>query len=246
VAHARPRRHPRVDGTLGMPDTDTGSTLVIMTETTPLAVNHWARAERSALAELLEQVGPEAPTLCEGWATRDLAAHLVIRESRVDAAVGIAVPALAGYTQKVQDKAAAQPWATLVDKVRNGPPKFSMMRAEKVDGAANTIEFFVHHEDVRRAADGWEPRALDPRFEEVLWDRLKTFAPRLMKSSSFGIQFSTPDGRTFTVKDGPEAVIVTGEVADLTLFAYGRKAVNVEFHGTDEAVAAVSSGSFGI
>jgi uncharacterized protein (TIGR03085 family) len=120
------------------------------------------------------------------------------------------------------------------------------MRAEKVDGAANTIEFFVHHEDVRRAAEGWEPRSLDPRFDAVLWDRLKTFAPRLMKSSSFGIQFSTPDGRTFTVKDGPDAVIVTGEVADLTLFAYGRKSVNVEFHGTDEAVAAVSSGSFGI
>ena len=40
------------------------------------------QAERAALCDLFVQVGPAAPTLCEGWATYDLAAHLVIRERK--------------------------------------------------------------------------------------------------------------------------------------------------------------------
>ncbi|MGD0448569.1 MAG: maleylpyruvate isomerase family mycothiol-dependent enzyme [Candidatus Dormibacteria bacterium] len=36
--------------------------------------------ERRELCDLLIQVGPDAPTLCEGWTTSDLAAHLVLRE----------------------------------------------------------------------------------------------------------------------------------------------------------------------
>ena len=61
-----------------------------------------AQHERAALVETLRSVGPDAPTLCGGWTTRDLTAHLVLREYRLDAAPGITVPALAGYTTKVQ------------------------------------------------------------------------------------------------------------------------------------------------
>ena len=42
----------------------------------------FAKRERLLLADLLEAEGPEAPTLCEGWSTRDLAAHLIVRERR--------------------------------------------------------------------------------------------------------------------------------------------------------------------
>jgi uncharacterized protein (TIGR03085 family) len=216
------------------------------TSPTTRPVNHWARAERSALCDLFEQVGPDAPTLCEGWAARDLAAHLVVREGRIDAAVGITVPALAGWTAKVQAKAATKPWDQLVNTVRNGPPKTSMMRAEKVDGAANTIEFFVHHEDVRRAAPGWEPRDLDPEFQEELWSRLEKFAPRLMKSSPVGVVLRRPDGRTIVGREGPDAVTVTGEPSELTMLAYGRREAKVELEGTDDAKAVVAAASFGI
>ncbi|WP_346995752.1 maleylpyruvate isomerase N-terminal domain-containing protein, partial [Dietzia sp. SLG310A2-38A2] len=41
-----------------------------------------AQRERSALVETMRAAGPEAPTLCAGWTTRDLAAHLVVREAR--------------------------------------------------------------------------------------------------------------------------------------------------------------------
>ena len=53
------------------------------------------RRERYALCDTFEAVGPDAPTLCTPWRTRDLAAHLVIREGRPDAAVGLLVPPLA-------------------------------------------------------------------------------------------------------------------------------------------------------
>ena len=46
----------------------------------------FAQKERERLAELFLEVGPDAPTLNEGWTTRDLAVHLLIRESKPAAA----------------------------------------------------------------------------------------------------------------------------------------------------------------
>src|SRR3989442_14077388 len=83
-----------------------------------------ARVERETLCDLLAEVGPDAPTLCEGWRTRDLAAHLILRERRADAAPGILLKPLAGYTRRVQDGYAARPWAELIGLVRSGPPRY--------------------------------------------------------------------------------------------------------------------------
>ena len=41
----------------------------------------FAKSERAELCDLFDRVGPDAPTLCQGWATHDLAAHLWIRET---------------------------------------------------------------------------------------------------------------------------------------------------------------------
>ena len=62
-----------------------------------MAINP-AQTERAALCELFAEVGPDAHTLCGEWTTRDLAAHLVVRERRPDAAIGIIVSKAAGYT----------------------------------------------------------------------------------------------------------------------------------------------------
>ena len=83
---------------------------------------NWARHERAELADLLAAVGPDSPTLCGGWSTRDLAAHLVLRERRPDAAAGILVKPLAAYTARVQEELAAHSWDELVSQVRSGPP----------------------------------------------------------------------------------------------------------------------------
>ena len=66
-----------------------------------MAVN-FAQDERSELCDLLVDLGPDEPTLCEGWTTADLAAHLVVRERRPDSGPGIVWPPLAGYTDSVR------------------------------------------------------------------------------------------------------------------------------------------------
>ncbi|PZA20241.1 maleylpyruvate isomerase N-terminal domain-containing protein, partial [Modestobacter versicolor] len=50
-----------------------------------------SRSERAALADLLEQLGPDQPTCCEGWTTQDMATHLVLRDRRPDAMPGLAL-----------------------------------------------------------------------------------------------------------------------------------------------------------
>jgi uncharacterized protein (TIGR03085 family) len=112
-----------------------------------------AQRERAALVETMRTVGPEAPTLCGDWTTRDLTAHLVVREGRLDATPGIAVPFLAGYTEKVRRQAAeSTDWEVLLDKVASGPPLYSPFKI--FDPVANMGEMFIHHEDVRRAQVG--------------------------------------------------------------------------------------------
>lgn len=196
-----------------------------------------ARDERKQLSDLFEQVGPEAPTLCSPWTTKDLAAHLVIRERRLDAAPGIALKPLSGYTQKVQDGYAAKPWPELVDLVRTGPPVFSPYKL--ADELVNAGEYFIHHEDVRRAREGWEPRSPDPIRDAALWKMLRFTGKFAYRSSPVGLVFRRPNGDSVTLKQGPTPVVVTGEPGELVLLASGRKAVRVEFDGDEAAVAAV-------
>ena len=133
-----------------------------------------SRDERLALAALLAETGPDAPTLCEGWTTGDLAAHLVLRESRPDAAAGVMGGPLAPYTARMQQRlAAAKSYAELVAAFRDGPPRLSVFAIPGADEAANTVEYFVHHEDVRRGGDDWEPRELNADLTEALWKRLR-------------------------------------------------------------------------
>ena len=77
-----------------------------------------AQRERAALVATFRDTAPDAPTLCEGLDVRDLTAHLVVRERRLDAAPGILVPALAGYTERVQGQVAASTdWDVLLGQV---------------------------------------------------------------------------------------------------------------------------------
>src|SRR5271157_947100 len=100
-----------------------------------------AQQERTSICDLFVETGPDAPTLCEGWTTSDLAAHLVVRERRPDAALGIVVPSLAARTERVQGKVRDRlGWTELVATVRDGPP----LLLRPVDEPMNTVEYFVH------------------------------------------------------------------------------------------------------
>jgi uncharacterized protein (TIGR03085 family) len=206
-----------------------------------------AQRERLLLADLLEQSGPDAPTLCHGWTTRDLAAHTVVRERRGDAALGLFVPRLADRLERVRKEYAAKPYEELVQLIRTGPPRLSPFGLKQVDEASNTVEFYVHAEDVRRAARDWTPRTVDPVFADALWTRLERIARILGRRSPVGLVLRRPDGQTAVAHRGSPVVTVTGEPAELTMFAFGRQsAATVQTEGEENAVAKAYGAKLGM
>ncbi len=196
-----------------------------------------AKRERLLLADLLEAEGPDAPTLCEGWNTRDLAAHVVVRERRADAAGGILIKQLAPRLERVMAEFAEKPYEELIQLIRTGPPRFSPFSLKQIDEASNTIEFYVHTEDVRRAQPDWAPRELDPVFQDALWSRLERTARLTGRSAPTGLVLRRPDGQTAVAHKGTPVVTVTGEPSELLLFAYGRQQVaDVELEGDKDAI----------
>ena len=213
----------------------------------------YSRDERLALAALLEETGPGAPTLCAGWQTGDLAAHLVVRERRLDAAAGVLGGPLAGHTARVQRRFGARmTYAQLVEAFRNGPPRLSPLALPGMDERINAVEFFVHHEDVRRAADGWEPRALGSGESDMLWDRLR-MARFLLRKAPVGVELARDDmdggadGASYriTAKNATPAVTVVGSPAELTVWVMGRRrAARVRMDGSQPAVTKLAEANW--
>jgi uncharacterized protein (TIGR03085 family) len=206
-----------------------------------------AQRERLILADLLEGVGPDAPTLCDGWTTRDLAAHIVVRERRSDAAAGMIIPQLAGRLDRVQREFTAKPYEELIQLIRTGPPRMSPYSVKQIDEAANVVEFYVHAEDVRRAQPDWTARTIDQVFSDALWKRLERGARLMARKAPTGLVLRRPDGQTAVAHRGTPVVTVTGEPAELTLFAFGRQsAATVEVEGEEMAVAKLRAAKLGI
>ncbi|MFD0687091.1 TIGR03085 family metal-binding protein [Actinomadura fibrosa] len=211
------------------------------------------RRERELLAAALLEAGPDAPTRCAGWDARDLTAHLVVRERRPDAAPGILLPPLAFYTERVRRRTARSvPFDRLVDRFRHGPPKLSPYALPGVDKSANAVEFFVHHEDVRRARPDWEPRDLSGELEELLWKRIK-IARFVLRKVHVEVTLVQPDGRSLRVSGGGRGaprgprgasrgpVRVHGPVGELVLWTLGRGDVaKVRLTGATEAVKSLT------
>jgi uncharacterized protein (TIGR03085 family) len=221
----------------------------------------YARDERLAVCALLDQVGPDQPTLCAGWRTVDLAAHLVLRERRPDASLGVMGGPLAGHTRKVQGKISERTaFPQLVELIRTGPPRMSVFGLPGADAWANSVEYFVHHEDVRRARPGWEPRTLDEGLSDLLWRQLR-MARMMLRRAPVGVEFAregdagrdgegAPPIRTttpvrITAKARAPMVTVTGTPAELTMWAFGRTGgARVRMEGSDPDVAALASDSW--
>jgi len=211
----------------------------------------YSREERLALCDLLDATGPDAPTLCAGWLTRDLAAHLVLRERRPDAAAGVLGGPVAGHTARVQRRLGTRlTYAQLVQAVRDGPPRLSAFALPGMDERLNAVEYFVHHEDVRRGQPDWAPRDLPPGLSALLWARLKS-ARLVLRKAPVGIELARDGGLAgdgdgggegtgpyrVTVKNARPTVTVIGTPAELTMWAMGRtSAARVSFDGTEAAV----------
>lgn len=186
--------------------------------------------------------------MCEDWTTRDLVSHLVVRERRPDATPGLVYKPLAGHTERVQNKlTASTTWEDLVDKFASGPPMFSAFKL--LDPVDSVHEMFVHHEDVRRAQNGWEPRKLDESTAAAVKRRvpiiIRVGMSKAMAAVPARVTLRSPNGETVTTVGSGSPVTVTGEPQELLLFAFGRDAVRVEFDGDDAVVQAVRAAKRG-
>jgi uncharacterized protein (TIGR03085 family) len=208
------------------------------------------------LCALLDKTGPDAPTLCEGWSTADLAAHLVLREHRPDAAVGILGGPMARYTARAQQKLSARtPFPMLVEIIRTGPPRFSLFGIPGVDAKANFAEYFVHHEDVRRAQPDWKPRELGDALNDSIWSQLSQ-ARLMLRKVPVGIEFARDDTDQrpadqrpvrMTVRPRTPVVTVIGAPAELLMWTFGRTgAAEVKLEGAEADVAALKQARWGI
>jgi uncharacterized protein (TIGR03085 family) len=193
-----------------------------------------AERERAELCDLLDTLGPHAPTLCQGWTTYDMAAHLVTRERRPDAGPGLVIPALHGHTERLEKaRRESTPYDELVATLRKGPP--APMGLPVFRELTNTHEYFVHHEDVRRP-NGLPSRRPDATRDAALWRLLRVGGNRgLRRNAGVPVVLERPDGdRIGRPADG--GVIVRGPVDELFLLSFRPASVHVTVDGDPEAV----------
>jgi uncharacterized protein (TIGR03085 family) len=206
-----------------------------------------AQLERTALCDTALQVGEDQPTLCDGWDVKDLVVHLLVREGS-PAAAGIVLSPLAGVTDAVSRRVGRRDFAVLVEKLRSGPPRLSPYAVPQLDSVLNTLEFFVHHEDIRRARPGWSARDLGEPLEKVLWKMLGTAGKGLLRRSPVGVTAeSSVTGSRSVLKAGTPTVTVRGLPSEVTLFVFGRREqAQVDLLGDDADVARLTGTSLGI
>jgi uncharacterized protein (TIGR03085 family) len=204
--------------------------------------------ERSQLSDLFDELGPEAPTLLAPWSTRDLAAHLVLREHDHLAGPGLVLPGAWGRLAERRRKALAlNDFAELVATIRSGPPP-GFFRVGWVRRLPNLTEFFVHHEDVRRA-NGRGPRTNTPALDEALWrnlNRAPWFLARRLHGTGLELRW-TGTARTIRARRGEPTARIVGLPGELLPYLFGRKdSAQVEINGPTAAIEAVRRAHFGM
>lgn len=204
--------------------------------------------ERAQLADLFDTLGPEAPTLLEPWTTRDLAAHLVLREHDYLAGPGLALGGAWGrFAERRRRALATRDFAGLIATIRSGPPP-GFFRIGLVRRFPNLNEFFVHHEDVRRA-NGRGPRTNEQAMDEALWrnvGRAPWFLARRVRGAGLELQWSGT-AKTVRARRGEPIAHIAGPPGELLLYLFGRQdAAHVEVSGPAAAVEAVRRARFGM
>lgn len=205
-----------------------------------------ARAERFALCDLFDELGPEAPTVLDGWRTGELAAHLLARDSRPDAVPGMVVAAAHPWTERVERGIReAVPFPEIVGRLRSGPPRLSVGGLGGWRGDLH--EWFVHHEDVRRA-NGLGPRADSEeqrRLDDAVWAVLPAFGPLLARPVRATVVLVSEDGRRRRVRRGAGTVEVHGRPSELLLALFGREGAATQAIGDPAAVSAWQTADLG-
>ena len=134
-------------------------------------------------------------------------------------------------------------FARLIARIRSGPP-IGFFRVEWVRSLANLNEFFVHHEDVRRA-NRRGPRTLPPAMDAAVWRNVRRgshYLSRRLHACGLEIEWAGT-GERVTVRPGEPTARFSGTPGELLLNVFGRQ---VEVSGPPAAVAAVRRTHFGM
>ncbi|RLP11488.1 TIGR03085 family metal-binding protein [Propionibacterium australiense] len=194
---------------------------------------------RAAICDLFDQLGPEAPTLCTGWAAKDLAAHLFLRENDVISLPGMLVPALEPVTEaRARTLLARQSFDEIVSALRSGPRRLSIMRPRAINRRLNGIEYLIHYEDLLRAQPAGSVERPVPPVEErfaladQVWGAIGGIGRLIGRRSEVGLELARTDGaaETRTLAGGSATVLVRGTPTELAMWLYGR-AADVELIG---------------
>ncbi len=203
----------------------------------------WARTEKTALLDTLRRADPDAPTLCQGWDAKRLLAHLVQREQdpagAVRDAARRAAPGQEKYLGRLADPAGTPDgWAGLIDRFDDGPPRWSPM--SWAGEAVNSLEYLIHHEDLRRGAGAAAPRVLPAAHQDAVFRQVVLAARLKLRRSPVGVSLARPGGASAAVRTGSPALAVTGDPVELALWVSGRRAAaRVSLTGSSEAKQAL-------
>ena len=205
-----------------------------------------ARRERHDLCDLALALGEDAPTLCGEWSAKDLVVHLLVREGSPLGSAGLVVGPLSGLTDRAMARLGKRDFGVLVEKLRD--PGLTPYRAKPVEVLANTLEYFVHHEDLRRAQPDWEPRELPTADEDTLWRSLRLGGRMLTRSVDVPLRVARVDTEgSHTVRRGPDPLTIFGRPSELALFLFGRTQVrDLTFDGPEDSIAAVHAADLGL
>ncbi len=163
---------------------------------------------------------------------------------------------LAKYTTRAQRKLSGRtPYPMLVETIRSGPPRFSIFGIPGVDAKANFAEYFVHHEDVRRGQQDWQPRELGEDLTDAVWSQL-SHARLMLRKVPVGIEFARddigeqPGGQRplrMTVRPRTPVVTIIGAPAELLMWSFGRTAAaRVRLEGAQADVSALEQAHWGV
>ncbi len=199
-----------------------------------------SRTERQKLVALMRKVGPDAPTLCDGWTVKDLAVHLVVRENHPKAALGVMYPPAKNWLSDKVNELSAADIEVLLERLETGsriPP------VRWVDRWLNGMEYFIHHEDVRRAQPSAPQRRLAKQQQAELLHRVRFFAPLILKNSEVPVVFEPDSAPRFVAYDhrgvteaGDGVATVRGPIEELAMWLFGRASADVDVEDPQEGI----------
>ena len=200
------------------------------------------------MCDLMVEVGPDHPTLNEGWTVADLAAHVYVREHKPSTGPGLVLGgAFARHTDRIRLQALDRlGFDEVVARVRSGPPTL----LKPVNGVMNVNEYFIHHEDVRRGDGATGPRAETEvaDLDEALWAMQGRGTRLLVRGlDDVDLTLARPSGETKHVGGGTRAATLTGRPTEISLFLSGRRdPAEVTIEGDEGASRELREGSLGL